>query len=288
MNKSASTIEPAGDGARFHQNWRSQQEAHYLHWTRDDPANQIQLAFRRHWQTFQPFLEQLQGRRCLEVGCGRGSLSAYFADAGWDCTLLDISPKANELARKAFIRHGLQAVFNTGDCLALPYRDRSFDVCFSIGLLEHFREFDRVIREQVRVLKPGGLFLGYIVPHIPDNVQHEYNWICDLLKTMVPERGSVAKTPVYRSDALSAPYLQSMADAGLVNRFHSGIYPLPMISHSIEFPFTLLPDTAEAVLVKQFNRMLNERRMKSGGKDPWLCDEREGQAILTCGYKAES
>jgi len=285
MTKPAIKIEPAGDGDRFHKNWTSQQEAGYLHWTRGEPKNQIQFAFRHHWDTFQPFLKKLQGRRCLEAGCGRGSMSAYFADAGWDCTLLDISPKAIELARNAFTQNKLVANFYVGDCLSLPYDEASFDLCFSIGLLEHFRDFDKVIQEQVRVLTSGGLFIGYIVPHIPDNIQQEYNWMCDVLKTLVLPQSPVSKIPVYRSDALSPPYLESMNRAGLEDLFYSGIYPLPMISHSIEFPFTLLTDEAEAILVKRFNSLLEERKFRNGRQDPWLCDEGYGQAILVCGYK---
>lgn len=286
MTKPALKIEPAGDGDHFHKNWSSQQEACYLHWTRGEPKNQIQLAFRRHWNTFQPFLKKLRGRRCLEAGCGRGSMSAYFADAGWNCTLLDISPKAIELARNAFTQNHLTASFDVGDCQALPYDDDSFDLCFSIGLLEHFRDFDKVIQEQVRVLTSGGLFIGYIVPFIPDNIQQEYNWICDVLKTLLPPESPVTKSPIYRSDVLSPPYLESMTRAGLEDLFHSGIYPLPMISHSINFPFTLLADEAEAILVNRFITLLEERKSQNGGQDPWLCDESYGQAILVCGYKA--
>lgn len=285
MTRRVAGNEPGGDGASFHKNWTSQQEAGYLHWTRGAPNNQIQFAFRQHWHTFQPFLEKLKGRRCLEVGCGRGSMSAYFADSGWDCTLLDISPRAIELAREAFAQNKLPASFNVGDCLSLPYDNEFFDLCFSIGLLEHFRDFDEVIHEQVRVLSSGGLFIGYIVPHIPDNIQQDYNWICDLLKVVVPPQSPVEKTPVYRSDTLSPPYLDSMVKAGLVNLSHSGIYSLPMISHSVEFPFTLLPDKAEEILVSKFTAMLNERKVQKGGQDPWLCDENYGQAILVCGYK---
>ncbi len=285
MKDKADEKDPAGDGDSFDKNWLSQPEAYYLHWTRGDPANQIQFAFRQHWKSFQPFLQQLTGRRCLEVGCGRGSMSAYFADAGWDCSLLDISPKAIELAQQAFAQQALTAQFDVGDCLHLPYADAAFDVCLSIGLLEHFREFDQVIREQVRVLAKGGLFIGYIVPHIPDNVQSQFEWICELLKSLSPPQQKIAKTAVYRSDAMSGDYLKSMRQAGLSDLFASGIYSLPMISHSVDFPFTLLPEAAEQTLVQQFSRMLEQRKINEGISDPWLCDEHYGQAILVCGYK---
>ncbi len=288
MTKQAERIDPAGDSVHFDKNWNSQKEAYYLHWTRNEPKNQIQFAFRQHWKSFQPFIKKLTGRRCLEVGCGRGSMSAYFADAGWDCTLLDISPKAIKLARDAFSQQQLTASFDVGDCLKLPYEDEHFDLCFSIGLLEHFQDFHGVIQEQARVLAKGGLFIGYIVPHIPDNIQKEYNWICDLLKATTPPEASAAKTEIYRSDALSAPYLNSMKNNGLRDLFHSGIYPLPMISHSIEFPFTLLTDEAESILVDQFTRILKERKQQNDGQDPWLCYENYGQAVLVCGYKPDT
>jgi SAM-dependent methyltransferase len=228
------------------------------------------------------------GRRVLEVGCGRGSLSAYFSDAGWDCTLLDLSPAAIELARNAFLSHGLKAQFDVGDCLALPYKEKSFDLIFSIGLLEHFDQIDAVIQEQVRVLNPGGLFIGYVVPHMPDNIQKQYSWICDILKELQPTSRAVEKTAIFRSDSLSPAYLQVMKSLGLEKIGASGIYSLPMISHSIDFPFSLLPSQAEKALVNHFNEMLEVRKKCSGGSNPWLCEEGYGQAFIVWGSKPKS
>jgi SAM-dependent methyltransferase len=278
--------DPSGDGTSFDQNWRTMQETNYLHWTKDNPANQIQLAFRQHWLTFQELLgANFSGRRVLEVGCGRGSLSAYFADAGWDCTLLDLSPTVLEVASNVFSANRLKAKFDVGDCLDLPYEDSSFDLVFSIGLLEHFKDIDRVIAEQYRILAPGGKFIGYVVPQISENVQVEYSWVCDLLKTLVPSSQSAGKTPVYRSDALSPPYLEAMKNIGFEYVGASGTYPLPMVSHSIEFPFTLLPPNAEAVLVEKFKEILNKRKSERPNRNPWLCDEGYGQAFLIWGTK---
>ncbi|MBB3648321.1 SAM-dependent methyltransferase [Rhizobium sp. BK619] len=275
-----------GDGDSFERNWSSAKEAHYLHWTGGEPENQIQLAFRQHWRTFQELLPaNLAGKRVLEVGCGRGSLSAYFADAGWDCTLLDISPAAISLARAAFSAHGLNARFEVGDCLDMPFETGAYDLVFSIGLLEHFEEIESAIAEQVRILAPNGLFIGYVVPHIPENVQKDYGWICDILRAILPLTPSEAKTPLFRSDELSPPYLAAMGAAGLKNVGASGTYPLPMISNSPDFPFTLLPPDAEHALVKHFEMVL-KRRHQQTGKNPWLCKEGDGQAFLVWGQKA--
>lgn len=278
-----------GDGKNFDSNWRKTEEANYLHWTRGNPQNQIQLAFRNHWYTFNEILTSYGvAGKVLEVGCGRGSLSAYFADAGWDCTLLDISPKAIELAKNAFDSAGLKATFDVGDCLSLPYAENEFEAIFSIGLLEHFEKIETVISEQVRVLAPGGVFIGYVVPKFEKNIQSDFDWINEVLKETLDESlkaGANAKQEIYRSDNLSPPYLSAMSDLGLLDCQAYGTYPLPMISHSIEFPFTLLPQSAERVLVKKFSEELETRRETSPRKNPWLCEEGFGQAFLVIGRK---
>ena len=279
--------DPLGDAESFDSNWRKRPETQYLHWTREKPRNQIQLAFRRHWLTFQKIIGDRQGRaRCLEVGCGRGSLSAYFADHGWDCSLLDLSSTAIDQAKKAFTENDLQGEFKIGNCLQMPYDDSSFDLVFSIGLLEHFEDIESVISEQHRVLDRNGLFIGYVVPHIPDNCQIRFEWVNELLRKLLPNETSDAlsgKSEVFRSDSLSPPYLKILEKLNFYDIGHSGIYPLPLISHSPEFPFSLLPEEAELSLVETFQKWLISNEINSD--DPWLCEEGEGQAFIIWGRK---
>lgn len=275
-----------GDSAAFDANWASRKETQYLHWTRGEPENQIQLAFRRHWITFNRLLDGDAGsKRCLEVGCGRGSLSAYFADAGWDCTLLDLSENAIRRAEEAFLKEDLKAKFDVGDCLDLPYEDRSFDLVFSIGLLEHFENIEDAITEQVRVLDKNGLFIGYVVPHIPDSLQKDFEWVNELLRSILKaetQEAKEGKVDVFRSDEMSPRYISCLEQCGLKDIGARGIYSLPMVSHSPEFPFSLLPGEAEQTLVGVFESWLEA----SGEEDPWLCDEGKGQAFIVWGRKA--
>ena len=69
----------------------------------------------------------------------------------------------------------------------MPYKDNTFDLTFSIGLLEHFDNYDEVIKEQVRVLAPGGMFIGYVVPDMPNNIQKDFEWINRLLRTILAD-----------------------------------------------------------------------------------------------------
>ncbi len=47
-----------------------------------------------------------------------------------------------------------------GDVRALPFRDNCFEVVYASHVLEHFhyRETDAILREWLRVLRPGGAF----------------------------------------------------------------------------------------------------------------------------------
>ena len=277
-----------GERKAFEKNWNNRIETSYIHWTRGEPENQIQLAFRNHWELFSEIMgNEVRGSRVLEVGCGRGSMSAYFADNGFDCTLLDSSESAIKAAKKVFKENGLKAKFDVGDAMRLPYDDGAFDIVFSIGLLEHFEDIEVPIVEQMRVLCKGGLFLGYVVPKYTDNVQKSYEWINDLLKESVDYdlRDAVSqKEDVYRSDADSARYLEVLKNESVRDINTSGVYPLPMISYSRDFPFTLLNPQSEKILVEHFLKTLDERR-QINKRNPWLCDEGFGQAFLIWGYK---
>lgn len=276
-----------GSVEAFGENWQTRNETGYSHWTRGQPTNQIQLAFRQHWLTFNELLAGRVGQMdCLEVGCGRGTLSAYFADAGWNCSLLDISETAISAAQKMFRENGLDAEYFVDDCTAMPFEDNSFDLTFSIGLLEHFEDVQKVIEEQFRVLRPGGLFIGYVVPEFKNNIQKDYNWVNDVLRQCFVDetKQATGKSEVYRSDDLSPKYLEILKKLGANEIFTSGTYPLPMISYSPEFPFSLMPDEIEGILVKSFEARLEAQRVETNS-NPWLCDEEYGQAFLVVGRK---
>ena len=61
-----------GDPAAFDKNWSSRKETSYLHWSRNEPVNQIQLAFRRHWSTFSRLINHDYPEKKVALGCGRG------------------------------------------------------------------------------------------------------------------------------------------------------------------------------------------------------------------------
>ncbi len=134
-------------------------------------------------------------------------MSAYFADAGWDCTLLDISPAAISSHALPLVPTASRQSSKWATVWICLSR-QPYDLVFSIGLLEHFEEIEKAIAEQVRILAPNGLFIGYVVPHIPDNVQKNYTWICDILKAIIPLNPAEAKTPLL--DQMNCPRRTSL------------------------------------------------------------------------------
>jgi ubiquinone/menaquinone biosynthesis C-methylase UbiE len=279
-----------GDSESFDKNWQQREESLYTHWTKGKVENQIQLAFRNHWTLFNELMTNehgyKQGKRVLEIGCGRGSLSCYFSDAGYDCTLVDLSAKVIDVAKGIFTKNNLPATFKVDDANNLDIADNSFDVIFSIGLLEHFEDIITPLQEQIRVLDTGGIWFGYIVPKYDDNVQQEYEWINDILKGYNNQTNSniIQKEHIFRSDYGSERYIPMLEELGLTNIRSSGVYPLPMISHSIDFPFSLMSKESEKALVQHFEEILEKRREKTG-KHPWLCEEGFGNAFLIWGVK---
>ena len=279
-----------GDADAFDANWKAREESNYTHWVRGEVENQIQLAFRNHWTLFSELMGKeplyLGGKRVMEIGCGRGSLSCYFSDAGYDCTLVDLSESVLEVAEKIFSNNHLDAKFLVGDANDLEIPDNSFDVIYSIGLLEHFDDIETTLKEQMRVLADGGIWFGYIVPKYSNNVQKDYAWINDIRKGY--QENHVATEPnkeqIFRSDYGSERYIPILERLGLKNVQASGVYPLPMISHSIDFPFSLMPKKSEKELVRYFQEKLIENQKKTG-THPWLCKEGYGNAFLVWGVK---
>ncbi|MDO9045744.1 MAG: class I SAM-dependent methyltransferase [Methanobacteriaceae archaeon] len=102
--------------------------------------------------------------KTLEVGCGSARLSCFLASKGYKTTCLDYSESALRVARKNYKISNNNADFVIGDARKLPFENDTFDIVFSTGLLEHFKDPQIVIDEMVRVLKPNGIFYSDIVP----------------------------------------------------------------------------------------------------------------------------
>lgn len=108
---------------------------------------------------FDKHLGDLAGKTVLDVGCGTGLSMDYFRERGAIVKGIDITFSSIRYVREI----GLFAV--QADARKLPYKDNSFDIVYSIGVIEHFHETQSALEEQARVCKPGGIVIA-VVPNL--------------------------------------------------------------------------------------------------------------------------
>jgi ubiquinone/menaquinone biosynthesis C-methylase UbiE len=102
----------------------------------------------------------------LELGSGSGAMAAGTVQTFPDLTLTvtDIDPGMVRAARQRLRGHP-QVTVSQADVTHLPFEDCRFDVVASYLMLHHVIEWQQALAEAVRVLKPGGTFVGYDLNH---------------------------------------------------------------------------------------------------------------------------
>jgi SAM-dependent methyltransferase len=92
----------------------------------------------------------------LDCGCGMGEWTLLYRSEGHRAVGIDI---AGETIGHLHARHG--DVFRLGDFRKIDCPDNSYDLVINWGGIEHFEEGPApAIREALRVLRPGGLFVA--------------------------------------------------------------------------------------------------------------------------------
>jgi ubiquinone/menaquinone biosynthesis C-methylase UbiE len=107
--------------------------------------------------------------RLLDFGCGVGRMTRGFSGHFAFCTGIDVSDKMVGLARtfNADVPH---CEFFASQSSTLPFADNSFDLVFSVLVLQHLPTKDAIlnfISEFVRVAKPGGAIVFQVPIQVP-------------------------------------------------------------------------------------------------------------------------
>lgn len=108
------------------------------------------------------------GGMCLEIGCGHGAgtlLINQYLNPGL-VVGVDVDPDMIEAAKRYISRPPKWArqvrtdniEFLCQDATELSFSDCCFDAVFLFGVLDHIKEWPKVISEVFRVLKAGGIF----------------------------------------------------------------------------------------------------------------------------------
>src|ERR1700674_3953578 len=112
------------------------------------------------YELVQQYLVPVEGKRVLEVSCGRGGFSRLLAARGAVMFGADFSEAALRIAQSKSVAGGAigKAVrLAEADAHNLPYADESFDVIISCETIEHLLDPLAAVKEMARVCRADGL-----------------------------------------------------------------------------------------------------------------------------------
>lgn len=117
-----------------------------------------------------------EGASILDVGCGPGWFWANASEAlpfGLSLTLFDQSAgMVDEAMERCRALPFASIAGKTGDAVALPFADASFDAVIAMHMLYHVADQAKAMSEFHRVLKPGGTLL--VTTNGMDNMRELY------------------------------------------------------------------------------------------------------------------
>jgi SAM-dependent methyltransferase len=112
--------------------------------------------------------EELNRLHFLEMGCGAGPNLIWLAQKGIRVSGIDISPVALELSKRNLHNAGLEdriGELREAPVSRVPFENESFDGIIEACVFQHLSKSERLsaFEEVRRLLKPGGLFVGYML-----------------------------------------------------------------------------------------------------------------------------
>lgn len=105
-------------------------------------------------------LGNVKDKRILELGCGSGEASVYFATKGAQVIATDISDGMLNMAGQVAKMHGVSIETRKISSQRIDFDDQSFDIIYAANVLHHV-DLDATLREVSRTLKTGGIFVSW-------------------------------------------------------------------------------------------------------------------------------
>lgn len=132
--------------------------------------------------------EVVADKDVLEVGCGRGGSLIHLAESR---SRAGIDPSSIAIDHASATAP--QIDWKVGYAEELPFEDAHFDVVYSLEVIEHVAEYDKMLIEISRVLRPGGtLFIQ--TPNYPAKRVYDFlYWVAGRRTSLADDYTHVTK-----------------------------------------------------------------------------------------------
>ena len=130
----------------------------------DNVLKNIDIIIKKHKHEHKLIYNKLledtkKGEYVVEVGCGTAIDSAVLSNYGRSVVSVDNSEYPLRVAKEVKNKLKSDNVIIQADALYLPFKNNTFAMVFSSGVLQYFRNPNPVIMEQKRILKHKGAIL---------------------------------------------------------------------------------------------------------------------------------
>ncbi len=103
--------------------------------------------------------DNLNGKFMLDAGCGNGLLTEYFSNQGLIAIGLDYSTSVFSAEKR---RKSTNCCFVQGDLMSPPFKNESFDLIVSNGVLHHTPNTELTFKSVAQTVKQNGKFYVWL------------------------------------------------------------------------------------------------------------------------------
>lgn len=139
----------------------------------------------------------VKGRLVLDAGVGAGRYSEVMARWGAEVVGVDLTRAIDAAAQNLRTQPSVHLI--QADIFALPFRDETFDVAYSIGVLHHTPDTAGAFRRVAATVKKGGQLAVYI--YLAGGLSRYFSDAFRVITTRLPRPvvyyGSAVAIPLY-------------------------------------------------------------------------------------------
>ena len=131
-----------------------------------------------HWILSHLPLPKKETNTCFEIGCYPGRYLAMVGLQGYEVNGIDWTPGVSTQLFEWLCSIGCRVNTLYHQDFTTFNGETQYDVVYSIGFIEHFNDWQDIVRRHMRLVRPGGLLL-ITVPNFRGFLQFALHWLLD-------------------------------------------------------------------------------------------------------------